>query len=157
MIVPVTKLPNTLTSPFSSLPMIIAQCPVCKDTLSRGCDIVMAPCGHTYHEFCLSEWLKTKPSCPQCRKQAPRTRVKKLFFDYVEDPTFTSDEPEAKVARLQAELEARDSKVVLCEALVSNLQTSCNALEAKVARAKAALDEEKELRRKERSEKDRVR
>lgn len=30
-------------------------------------------CGHTYHGMCLSAWLIDHPSCPTCRRSAPRS------------------------------------------------------------------------------------
>lgn len=43
------------------------QCPICFDNIKENELINETPCGHIYHNKCLSNWLKNKNSCPKCR------------------------------------------------------------------------------------------
>ena len=43
------------------------QCPICFDNIKEDELINETPCGHIYHNKCLSNWLKNKNSCPKCR------------------------------------------------------------------------------------------
>ena len=41
------------------------SCPVCTDEIEVGLSM---PCGHVYHEFCITSWLLIHNSCPICRR-----------------------------------------------------------------------------------------
>lgn len=43
------------------------QCPICFENIKENELINETPCGHIYHNKCLSNWLKNKNSCPKCR------------------------------------------------------------------------------------------
>lgn len=41
-------------------------CGICCDFIDE--DIITTPCGHSYHNKCLTIWLLNKSTCPLCRK-----------------------------------------------------------------------------------------
>eukprot|EP00760_Papus_ankaliazontas_P038702 PhM_4_TR9252/c0_g1_i1/m.76925 len=43
------------------------RCIVCQVEMSRGEVIRVLPCGHQYHEHCITTWLRQKRSCPLCK------------------------------------------------------------------------------------------
>ena len=46
------------------------QCNVCLENYEMGSDIAFTPCGHCFHESCITQWLSrgTSFTCPLCRK-----------------------------------------------------------------------------------------
>ena len=57
------------------------QCCICSDLFDHDVSISGLPCGHTFHEACLSTWLGTSKTCPHCRNKVNPKHVYKLFFD----------------------------------------------------------------------------
>jgi hypothetical protein len=43
------------------------ECSICKDEFCKDEVVLKLLCRHVYHERCVSEWLRTKNSCPLCR------------------------------------------------------------------------------------------
>lgn len=43
-----------------------AECIICLSSLES--DLLAAPCGHVYHENCLTTWVNVNKSCPLCKK-----------------------------------------------------------------------------------------
>lgn len=64
------------------------QCAICYDDISNEKTCVKTPCGHCFHNECLTHWLLTKDNCPICRFQFGETNEEE--DDYDED---FSDEP----------------------------------------------------------------
>eukprot|EP01112_Ceratiomyxa_fruticulosa_P013550 TRINITY_DN3811_c0_g1_i2.p1 TRINITY_DN3811_c0_g1~~TRINITY_DN3811_c0_g1_i2.p1 ORF type:complete len:300 (-),score=106.69 TRINITY_DN3811_c0_g1_i2:86-985(-) len=63
---------------LSSLPTIdindqneFSPCAICLDEFKVGDKAVQLPCSHVFHEDDIKEWLKTNPSCPNCRFELP--------------------------------------------------------------------------------------
>lgn len=46
-----------------------SQCSVCLRNYVDDDKCIMLPCGHTYHEPCIMQWVHTKANCPMCRYQ----------------------------------------------------------------------------------------
>ena len=44
-----------------------APCAICLDEPTTGLILVRLPCRHEFCEPCITEWLKRKNACPQCR------------------------------------------------------------------------------------------
>jgi len=42
-------------------------CVVCQEALPAGSKAKAMPCGHLFHDDCLSEWVAKSNSCPTCR------------------------------------------------------------------------------------------
>lgn len=53
-------------------------CPICKDFLFTADTAATVPCGHTFHEECLSTAMACRPKCALCNQ--PVTEVIKLFM-----------------------------------------------------------------------------
>ncbi|XP_037827584.1 RING-H2 finger protein ATL30-like [Lucilia sericata] len=53
-----------------NLPSIgnLGDCSVCCSSLNNASDIVRTVCQHYFHKTCLTEWITTSPTCPQCRQ-----------------------------------------------------------------------------------------
>ena len=45
-----------------------AECSICMDNVEIGDDVTVLPCGHWFHGFCVTSWLKEHDTCPHCRK-----------------------------------------------------------------------------------------
>lgn len=42
-------------------------CTICLDTFLPGEQVVVTPCNHTFHQGCITPWLKGHGNCPVCR------------------------------------------------------------------------------------------
>lgn len=70
-------------------------CPICFELLDPD-DIYSLPCGHTFDEECIRNWLGTSKTCPSCRTPADSERLVKVHFAF---PTLHGPvEVETKVA-----------------------------------------------------------
>lgn len=75
--------------------MTTQTCAVCYENIEN--DGVETPCGHTFHNSCLTHWLISKTSCPMCRFQIGECEFEEEYFsdeeeiDYTFDVSFNSD------------------------------------------------------------------
>lgn len=60
-------------------------CTICTDQIKDN--LCAAPCGHTFHYQCLSQWLLHGKNCPQCRERCLERNIIRL---YVNTPSDTS-------------------------------------------------------------------
>ncbi|KAJ6126053.1 hypothetical protein N7471_010546 [Penicillium samsonianum] len=44
------------------------DCAICLDTMSLGEIEAQGPCGHMFHDKCISKWLMGQSACPLCRQ-----------------------------------------------------------------------------------------
>ena len=46
------------------------QCPICLDNVPppTSAERCALPCGHTFHTECITLWMRTSHTCPNCRK-----------------------------------------------------------------------------------------
>lgn len=58
-------------------------CAICSDLFEEISSIVSLPCGHTFHDFCLLQWLGQSKTCPSCRKHVTTKNMCRLFFEAV--------------------------------------------------------------------------
>ena len=49
--------------------MVEEECGICIGSLVINEEFALTKCGHSYHEFCLNEWLKVNEKCPMCRAE----------------------------------------------------------------------------------------
>lgn len=47
------------------------QCAVCTEGIRFGGAAKRTPCGHVFHQDCISRWLSVNYSCPLCRQKCP--------------------------------------------------------------------------------------
>uniref|UniRef100_A0A0N5AH98 RING-type domain-containing protein n=1 Tax=Syphacia muris TaxID=451379 RepID=A0A0N5AH98_9BILA len=94
------------------MPRLSGRCPICLGEFIQE-EISALRCGHTFHYLCISQWLKTSKTCPECRSVATEHNIiRQLFFSSgditqsVDD--FSSSEEAAcrRVAELKQELAA---------------------------------------------------
>ena len=55
------------------------NCDICMQPLTGK--LASTPCGHVFHEPCITEYLKYKPQCPKDRKTVKPSDIVKLFFE----------------------------------------------------------------------------
>ena len=54
---------------------------ICMDILFSS-DSKSLLCGHSFHLFCINQWLKIKQNCPICRTSTKRTRdIKDITYE----------------------------------------------------------------------------
>ena len=44
------------------------ECSICLNLLNNNIEIHNLKCNHSFHIFCVYDWIKKKKSCPLCRK-----------------------------------------------------------------------------------------
>ena len=99
------------------------DCPVCYESIESGS--TTTPCGHTYHEACLSKWLERSTNCPTCRAVV------------AEAPTNPDAEP-VWLAWFEDRRQRMDARLV-------SMRARLDAIGAGLADAQAKLDEVKEV------------
>lgn len=68
---------NSITNNF-------CECSICLENFCvDAAPVIHLLCGHFYHEKCISEWLKTKFTCPFCRYSLYPSKIKEWLE---EDP-----------------------------------------------------------------------
>jgi hypothetical protein len=43
------------------------ECSICLTVVNDGEDTILLPCGHMFHDACVTKWLKIHNTCPLCR------------------------------------------------------------------------------------------
>ncbi|KAJ5646328.1 ring finger protein [Penicillium lividum] len=51
-----------------------AECAICISNLQLGERATILPCGHMFHDVCITQWVTRNPSCPLCRQNITRNR-----------------------------------------------------------------------------------
>eukprot|EP01084_Bolivina_argentea_P066308 120859_1 len=52
------------------------NCSICKEKMAKN--LMVAECGHVFHEHCICCWSKISVTCPVCKQEVDYT---KLYFD----------------------------------------------------------------------------
>ncbi|XP_022154667.1 E3 ubiquitin-protein ligase RHA1B-like [Momordica charantia] len=61
---------NSSDSIVADLPTVVADvCAVCFEDFRSDEGGKQIPCGHVYHEPCISSWLAVADCCPLCRRR----------------------------------------------------------------------------------------
>ena len=47
------------------------ECSICLMEVKEGEDTILLPCGHMFHDNCVTKWLKIHNTCPLCRFELP--------------------------------------------------------------------------------------
>ena len=50
------------------------DCVICFEEINNPCELIKTPCGHTFHNSCLTPWFMAKDTCPMCRKNYGKER-----------------------------------------------------------------------------------
>jgi hypothetical protein len=48
-----------------------STCAICQEEMIATTEALKLPCGHTFHEDCLTKWLGKQHTCPTCRAKLP--------------------------------------------------------------------------------------
>ena len=56
------------------------ECSICLMEINEGQDTILIPCGHMFHDNCVTKWLNMHNTCPLCRFELPtdNTEYEKL-------------------------------------------------------------------------------
>jgi hypothetical protein len=125
---------------------ISAECTVCTDQLTNEDHISACPCGHTFHQNCLQQWItqcRNQPVCPFCRAKAPRKSViQQLFFNAPNTSISSQDSPSSALSKMRNQ--------------VSTLQTQVAEIRTAKAKAEENRAEIEEKLKKVEKEKDKI-
>ncbi|KAI8377630.1 uncharacterized protein BYT42DRAFT_571012 [Radiomyces spectabilis] len=47
---------------------VATECSICQERFGTELDIIRLSCRHEYHDECIHQWLRLKPTCPICRR-----------------------------------------------------------------------------------------
>merc|ERR1712179_661802 len=67
---------------FRELAETQLQCAVCSELYVEATSI---NCGHTFCNYCITEWMKKKANCPVCRTDIKQTAQCKVLDEYVDE------------------------------------------------------------------------
>ncbi|XP_071144796.1 E3 ubiquitin-protein ligase TRAIP-like [Mytilus edulis] len=110
-----------------------AQCSICTDLFESDNTISALPCGHTFHENCINQWLKNANTCPSCRVPVERGKViKKLFFDKGDDEGIDESKLSNENNNLKAKLREKDCEREKFDDEKQTLQSKINNLEKEI-------------------------
>lgn len=109
-------------------------CTICTDHIQR--DLCAAPCGHTFHFECLSQWLNHQKTCPQCRERCLPRNVIKLYTDtsgdlsQVHHSSLSPQELQEKLSLQSSLMACKDQALVEAKASLDSIQAEMKAWQA---------------------------
>lgn len=65
--------------------MSAAMCAICFDFLLDQHENCVVPCGHVFHQKCLSKWFISKRNCPNCQKEVAPNMTVRIFINFHND------------------------------------------------------------------------
>ncbi|XP_062606982.1 E3 ubiquitin-protein ligase TRAIP-like [Saccostrea cucullata] len=116
-----------------------AQCCICAEHFINDPSVAIAAvqCGHTFHEGCLSTWLKNSNTCPSCRSRVDPSRViNRLFFDGDDD----SGNDDTDVGQLKNTIQSLQADKRTTELKVKELNSDNESLQKKLKTVKKEKD-----------------
>jgi len=51
------------------------ECSICLMEVNEGQDTILLPCGHMFHDKCVTKWLEIHNTCPLCRFELPTDNI----------------------------------------------------------------------------------
>lgn len=116
-----------------------AQCCICAEHFVNDASVAIAAvqCGHTFHEGCLSTWLKTSNTCPSCRSRVdPSRTIHRLFFDGEDD----NEGDDSDVGRLKNSIQNLQAEKQTLDLKVKDLESDNESLNRKLKCVKKEKD-----------------
>ncbi|GIY42883.1 hypothetical protein CDAR_198841 [Caerostris darwini] len=112
-------------------------CDICKDIYDCNSQTICTiPCGHVFHQRCLTTWIGYSPNCATCRREVSHRDMIKLYMtlpstsERLENDLNASkaevSELKAKLSENNAELEASRNKIQNLEGVTYNLTETLN-------------------------------
>ena len=99
------------------------QCSICTDLFEDDGAISALPCGHTFHENCINQWLNSANTCPSCRTPVDRGKIiKRLFFDKGDEEGVDENKLTNENNHLKAKLQEKDKEKEAVEEEKKSLQ-----------------------------------
>ena len=75
--------------------MCVYSCRICLDEYKRDEELSLLPCIHSFHKYCIAEWIKQKAICPLCKSNIIRTgREQYLAMGMIPPHSVSEDEDE---------------------------------------------------------------
>lgn len=122
------------------------MCTICTDEIKD--DFCAAPCGHTFHFLCLSEWLKVQKNCPQCREKCLPRNVIKLYTNSNDLTTAELDSLDPQ--EMREKLALQDNLMVHKDQALVEARTELSSIQKEM---KAWQSQHKEMHKKLKGEK----
>ncbi|XP_023225733.1 E3 ubiquitin-protein ligase TRAIP-like [Centruroides sculpturatus] len=86
-------------------------CTICSDLFDEINSIVSTPCGHTFHDACLFQWLGQSKTCPSCRKHVTKKNICKLYFESANGTEeLNPNKLQNEVEHLKAQIHLKESE-----------------------------------------------
>lgn len=111
-------------------------CTICNDQFDHKSIITVTPCGHAYHESCISQWFKNRSNCPKCRTTVKISNMRKIYFDVDNENNPLVEAFEKKIESLMESLEEKDLIIKLLDEDNKKLQETNESLREEVANQK---------------------
>jgi hypothetical protein len=105
------------------------ECPVCYEVITAS-ESTRTPCGHVFHQSCMSTWLERATTCPSCRAvvAAAPTNPEAVPFDELDERYRLLCE---RIAAIKARLEAVTDDISALNAARANAQKARRSAAAK--------------------------
>ena len=112
------------------------NCSTCLELLTPSDDLSSAPCGHTFHSYCIIQWFETgKSNCPQCRAKCHEKQLRRVYFTEAANVSLDS---QTSVNTLQDRLDSLTFKLRCSDNEIKNAN---EAKDNAIAQAVALRDE----------------
>ena len=86
--------------------MRVGKCTICLESVITRDLHAIHPCGHSFHQTCIDQWLSTHPTCPNCKTNVTPIGVTRgvygnqpfcrSFRVYIEEFTLEDDEDDGR-------------------------------------------------------------
>lgn len=122
-------------------------CSICFDDFKNDSldnqSILVTPCGHIYHQQCLTKWSKqshpSSKNCPDCRFTFRIDQTKRVYFNF---SSVANDTIETELNDLTQQISERDVELNRLEMEKKTITKSFNALDGKYVELKKILAEQ---------------
>ncbi|XP_033222943.1 E3 ubiquitin-protein ligase TRAIP-like [Belonocnema kinseyi] len=95
---------------------------VCIELLQPSAVICNTQCGHIFHLECLTRWLQSKQTCPQCRRNVTANKINRVYLTFVNNGGV-----EEEIEILRSSVEGLEQELALkqkdldCQNLTANM------------------------------------
>lgn len=87
------------------------ECPICMIDFCKGVPILQTPCGHVFHEDCLTTWTQQILTCPMCRADVRGDSPPRTYLELRGELMQEMHQQSVQIARLRAEITVAEEQV----------------------------------------------